>query len=1733
MNPRIRLRLGGLCAVLVLLFLVLALTPQPAYLQEPSPPAESSAPSDVDASADPVPASDAAVQAIDCSTPPSGRQAKLRAESEIVIAHRWNDSSDGLRYSVFDRSDNGLQSVVYNLYRDALPNIRWPAITTADLNGDGRPEAAIAFRNQYRQLSVLVPPYGDQPGDYWVSIYDRHRGYDVDYIDVAAGNLDRSADGDDELVIAFSDNQNDIHLVGLDGDSGGGIQNPTNTWSWIMHNNDEGRGNVAQVSIAAGDVDGDGYDNESAVAFVDGNNDLQVMIFQHGFYPDNSSPLFVWGKAWSNLNRGNLPYHYIDDRLVDVATGDVDGDFQDEVIVALKDGYSDGHIQTGKVQLLVLDNTGNWSFNDLAYVQIDPTEGYTLGFGESVNVEAVSVAASDIDGDGKDEVSVAYDLYVNEYDSHTYPHLVTFDYDLADLGGLGERDGSHWRGEASPWDKVSLIHIASGDIDMDGRAEIVMAFQDRNQDMQLLVFEGEDGLTKSRSYLLGSSVDTLGEFWIAMGDVDGDSSYANYTGTCHETQETQVTAVLHVPPHYSAYNRTSGGTGSAAGLGKFIGSGGSNATGTTTKNAGSVTVDTSVSFADIFEVGPSFTYEYEHSLQTSNEYETKHTEELHTATDAGAGIFDLVAFDRVTYWVYEYSESRSGHTFELRIPKGYTASSRRLDLWYSNGPSEFGNSWVPVGQNLARGRTATQSSTGWGGTPDRAVDGNADGDYYNNSVSHTLYEQYPWWQVDLGRIQWLDAIRIWNRTDAYPERLSNFYVFVSDAPFASTNPDTLKADPNVWHYHVSGQGGRPTMVTPNRSGRYVRVQLAGTNYLLLAEVQVYGHPAEVKDATGNRQWPTERPTALGDDAFQVKLPDGTDQTVDGHLQWAWTATNGIQVDRGAGPGAWETQDDEEWTTSVETSTAHSLAWGFEAKVMGAGVEGAYTHGSETRTSREYSWSRGTVVEGQAGPLIYETTPAGISYNYSPYIWIQKTQSTSGVPQEFMVVDYWVSTIGLPRDGDPGPPAATSGITPLAPIVDSSSHPDPATWYPTNTVDLAWAQPPGDPATVAGYRWYMDGEPDTVPGPIDKGLSTSHTYEDVPDGLWYAHVRAVGDGGEWSETGHRAVRVDANPPQVTLSLDPPEPTGNSDWYKTPLTVTASASDGAGSGVSTVEVSTDGTTWQPYSPLLFDTDTPTTTVWARATDAVGHTSEPVSTTFKIDVTPPSSKIQVGEYTIGVWLATVVTDTLGNQSLVLGGVIDDDLSGRAGMAIQANGGDWTSASKLGAWHPFASQPQIEVNWYYTATTELGRGNHIFYGQAQDEAGNLEEPYQIAQVIWFPPSTPDLSASSLAVSPQVARPGDEVTFVVAARNSGQQEAQVEMVDTLPAGLAPVAETLGYGVTYDPGAGTITWPARLLWPGQWSRVSFRAKVEATNAGILENQVTAHAFWPNTDALSDPARRYFADREDTAVMTATLTVDPDLPAGADVTPPQAGLGIVGGLAVVTQPQVELEIRADADARSMFVREWTPDPFSGAWTVAQESGWISYVPTMTWTLSPGDGVKYLGVWVADGAHNVSLLDEGSLTYTNLVGSNQSLPDGGRTQYRFEMDMGDLAAFYVTTLAGNADLYMWKPQQAFRPNYWSNGPGGAGTGDEIIEWLDEGGRYLLEVQAVGDSQYQLTIADESLADIENRTSQAHLLSFAEKDRPQHPLTISDPLSAGQAGALPGLAYEFYLPVVAKNG
>lgn len=127
-------------------------------------------------------------------------------------------------------------------------------------------------------------------------------------------------------------------------------------------------------------------------------------------------------------------------------------------------------------------------------------------------------------------------------------------------------------------------------------------------------------------------------------------------------------------------------------------------------------------------------------------------------------------------------------------------------------------------------------------------------------------------------------------------------------------------------------------------------------------------------------------------------------------------------------------------------------------------------------------------------------------------------------------------------------------------------------------------------------------------------------------------------------------------------------------------------------------------------------------------------------------------------------------------------------------------------------------------------------------------------------------------------------------------------------------------------------------------------------------------------------------------------------------------------------------------------------------------------------------------------------------------------GQRHQYRFLFDDG-VAVFNLLTTAGQANLYAWLPGQSGSPEYVAEGSDLVKTlGFRIL--LE--GVYLLEPAAAVDSTYTLLDATGSAAAVSSAASESSA-------PPDHPLTMTTPLTAG-AGAAPGLDRKLiYLPIV----
>ncbi len=215
------------------------------------------------------------------------------------------------------------------------------------------------------------------------------------------------------------------------------------------------------------------------------------------------------------------------------------------------------------------------------------------------------------------------------------------------------------------------------------------------------------------------------------------------------------------------------------------------------------------------------------------------------------GNFRLSVLDTDSNEVYGVDVPGNGGGQNYILPFGVEGSTVRVQL---DGVNNEGNGILQLAEaqvfggplaNLARNpdAVATQSSTriGSGGNvAEVAVDGDTNGQWGGNSVTHTLDEPNSWWQVDLGQSARLDEVILYNRADCCGGRLSNFHLSVLKDGSETFGEDFFVTSGSV------AQGGSLRIDLPDGlSGDTVRIQLLGTGrtgeqVLSLAEVQVYG-----------------------------------------------------------------------------------------------------------------------------------------------------------------------------------------------------------------------------------------------------------------------------------------------------------------------------------------------------------------------------------------------------------------------------------------------------------------------------------------------------------------------------------------------------------------------------------------------------------------------------------------------------------------------------------------------------------------------------------------------------------------------------------------------------------------------------------------------------------------------------------------------------------------------------
>jgi hypothetical protein len=164
---------------------------------------------------------------------------------------------------------------------------------------------------------------------------------------------------------------------------------------------------------------------------------------------------------------------------------------------------------------------------------------------------------------------------------------------------------------------------------------------------------------------------------------------------------------------------------------------------------------------------------------------------------------------------------------------------------------------------------------------------------------------------------------------------------------------------------------------------------------------------------------------------------------------------------------------------------------------------------------------GNSISGPWTPLVHEVPcTSGVKAYYN---W-----NTTLVPEE----TYWIRiniSDGLWGNGEDISDASfiVDNNPPDTPTISSPTHPEDGNWYIDNDLVFIWTEP-NDVSGINGYSYILDNSPNTNPDTEIESSEATINYNNVADGIWYFHIKALDGMGNWGETAHYNVNIRISP-----------------------------------------------------------------------------------------------------------------------------------------------------------------------------------------------------------------------------------------------------------------------------------------------------------------------------------------------------------------------------------------------------------------------------------------------------------------------------------------------------------------------------------------------------------------------------------------------------------------------------
>ena len=1038
---------------------------------------------------------------IACTGTPFGKRLALGIDQEVVVMRRQVGGTGTLVNYQFT-GDLAAQQRQAALTGDFASNSGFDS-ARIDLDGDGRQELATAAIRAAGMVSLTVvrpaaAASANEQTPAW-SIGPPATGVTVLAIDLAAGDLDGSADGKEELVLAVRYDNGAVRIFALSGDANGAIVQAAGVslGNWTMPTSESNT--TSELVLAVGDVLLEGRDQVVLLTvFSQSNLRYSVLRFEDVDSPGGPGTRFVHRSFTQTRQNGN---NNAPGRL-QLHIGDLGGSAADELVVH-DQSFSAGQLQN-VTQSLRYFSTTRGTNNTITDFALLPASGLVNSINSTDNLFAAAMGEIDRRPDLEmavargvtDPRTVRVDVYKATFNASGFP--VAF--------GLAAGFASATFPLVN--DRPQQIEATIGDADRDAIGDIYVGFRDG-------ALGSGTNITKVRRFSLqrpsnpnafpsGATLAQTGQFdfptnfadttalQIHVADWDNDSLLANLGTTCRQIREPMVRNVVRLPPYWSRLQSGVNGFNAAIGSSRTDGSGLESRYDTFTSHDVSGYVGVQVG-GEVLGIGAQVTakvtagYNYE-----TRRGELRGSEETTTVgqsqeQDSGGG---LVVIEENTFNCYDYEVVRNGaEVIDSNVRacevvrsnangdllRAFVASD--LQTWDtttagSAGPGGTPRQWVPLHQewaSLALFRRALPNTFVSAAQLPLATDG------LMSTVLSSSVTTFPFFDVDLGSVQEITNIRV------FPDQLNKAAlagatVFVSEASFAGTLPPSgagvrafapdAVSDNGVDRWNVWTRS-TTSPYAPIRA-RYIRVQHTSPNprTLRVVELQVFGevhieppaYPVSVCDPSpfdGNFRARVADTVNLprayrnidvrGDliwTGAPTDLACGTNHGAVKQISiWSNIAIGGVS---GTGVNTW-TFDNETLDTQVNTtSIAHSTRVGAEVEaeagaIVQAVVGGAYewATGVTEENSTKIYWGSGINYAG-AVPGFSGVAATLCQYRPQPFAYAASERSNIGFEHRFQVIDYVVRDFNWNRIDNPPPQACYPALA--NPIFNSSFEP---------------------------------------------------------------------------------------------------------------------------------------------------------------------------------------------------------------------------------------------------------------------------------------------------------------------------------------------------------------------------------------------------------------------------------------------------------------------------------------------------------------------------------------------------------------------------------------------------------------------------------------------------------------------------------------------------------------------